>query len=80
MRDNWELVAILAVCFALLIIAFWLFQDALAADDDANALCMQHGYVEARRAHHAAPWYCYRRVDGTDELVPLCRLTGGCEE
>ena len=67
-------VAVLMVVVVLIL--GWATSAALENNAHNAALdtCFAHGYPEVRRASLDSPWYCVRRVDGTDEVTSLCDL------
>ena len=58
----------------IMLVAVILLTTAASCDqgptwEKANKICLAAGYSEVRGTR--GDYYCYRRVDGTDEVVPL---------
>lgn len=67
---------LLRVAFVVFVL-FAVFAVAMALRQErAAARCMRAGYAEAKRVDGET--FCVRRVNGTDEVVPLARA-GGAE-
>jgi hypothetical protein len=80
---NWNVTTILLILgvMAGAVALFWFFVWIMDTADDMNythgeALndCLEGGYPEVTRADSGHPWFCVKRVDGTDYVERLCRV------
>ena len=72
------MVCVLAVV-VLVFVAAMVVDNNFAHREALNA-CLAGGYPEVTRADSGHPWYCVKRVDGTDCIERLCKVQlTGCE-
>ncbi len=67
-------VAVLMVVVVLILVWAVAAASENLAYNTALDVCLVHGYPEIKRVSTASPWYCMRRVDGTDEVTAVCDL------
>lgn len=67
-------IAVIVVVVFVILMALFSWAGNGYGYDAAVGACYAHGYPEVKRATTDSPWYCVRRIDGTDEVTPLCDL------
>ena len=60
----------LAIIFLIMVTVITIVLYGLIVSNEATEACYAAGYSEMRKVG-GGDYYCYRRVNGTDEIVPL---------
>jgi hypothetical protein len=75
-KIDWEAIvglAFFAGCFLFVVMMLYFVARAGIMERRALAICLEHGYPSVRRASWDV-FYCIKRVDGQDVVVPVSEL------